>query len=231
MGTEKKKKGPVKDDLVKDGIARLYYADGKLRAEIPMKGGKRNGIATEYYANGKKHLVINYVDGLNHGLTTRYYDNGTLYEETLYDKGEMHGLRKRYRKNGSLESEANYYKGQACGGIKEYLLDGKTKKNYPKIVVEEVDRLLKDNKYILRLRMSDNNKNVSFYQGKLEGNCMTESLRPIPASSVRGVSELSFYLPPGMFVMEEISIVAKVKTPQGNFFVTQKSHNLAIEHR
>jgi hypothetical protein len=228
---KKKKKPKNEDKIVKDGVTKMYYPDGKLRAEVPMKGGRRNGLATEYYTNGKKHLVINYVDGKNHGLTTRYYDTGGLYEETMYEKGEMHGLRKRYRKDGKLASEAKYNNGNPCIGLKEYLTDGTPKKNYPTIVVEPVDRLLKDGTYSLRLSMSDKTQKVTFYEGQLEGGCISQRLDELPPTSVKGVSEMKFFLPPGMYMMQEIPIVAKVKTPQGNYFITLKKYNLAIENR
>jgi antitoxin component YwqK of YwqJK toxin-antitoxin module len=230
--SKKKNKSPKKDEkALKDGVTKSYYADGKLRAEVPFKNGRRNGLAVEYYNNGKKYLEINYVNGRNHGLSTRYYDTGGLYEETMYENGEMHGIRKRYRKDGKLSAEAPYNNGFSCLGLKEYLVDGRPKKNFPTIEIQPVDRLLKEDRYILRLSMSDKTKNVIFYQGKLEGKCLGYSQTQIPMSAEKGVGELVFNLPKGMFVMDEISIVAKVKTPLGNYYVTEKKYNLAIENR
>ncbi len=221
-----------KDEHVKDGITRLYYSDGKLRAEISMKGGLRNGLATDYYTNGQKHLVINYVNNKNEGLVTKYYDNGRVDEETMYKDGKMHGLKKSYRKDGSLSAEVTYHNGLPCAGLKEYSPDGKLRKDLPKIVVEGIDKMLTENKYILRLRMSDNSTNVTFYRGKLTGGCLDDNnVREIYRGKTKGVAELDFYIGPGMFVMEEIPLIAKVKTPRGNYYVTQINHNLAIEYR
>jgi antitoxin component YwqK of YwqJK toxin-antitoxin module len=226
---KKKKKTRKEDQLVKDGISRAYYPDGKLRAEIPMKGGRRNGLAIEYYNDGKKHLEINYADGKHEGLTTRYWENGNLYEQTNYSKGEMHGIRKRYRKDGKLASESRFNSGAPCLGLQEFLQDGSAKKKYPTIVIEPVDMLLKEQRYALRLSMSDKSGNVTFYEGDLDGGCIGY-LEEIPKTTKKGVSELSYYLPEGMFVMKTLNIIARVKTAQGNFFVTQRKYNLAIEH-
>lgn len=231
MRSEKKEKKKATDNIVKDGITKVYYGDGKLRAEIPMKNGKRNGVGKEYHPNGKVHLVINYVDGKSQGLVKRYYDNGDLLEETNYDKGEMHGTRKKYEQGGRLSSEATYSRGQPCQGLKEYQSDGKLKTTYPKIVIEEVNNLLKDNRLILRIHMSNNSKSAVFYESKLNGGCLPDGAIKIPSTSKKGISELEFYAPPGTYDMKTISIIGKLKTSKGNYFVTQRSYNLVIENQ
>jgi hypothetical protein len=215
-----------------DGVVKNYYANGKIKAEVPVKNGKRHGIAIQYYQNGKKHVEMTYVNGKNHGMTKRYYENGNLYEETEYRDGEMHGTRKKYREDGKLSTEATFFKGQPCAGLKEYLTDGKLKKNYPTIVVESIDKTIKEGKYTLRFRMSDRSTNVTFYHGRLTDNCMNELLEyeKIRETS-RGVAEFDYELPPGFFVMEEFPVIAKVKTPLGNFYLATKTHNVAIENR
>lgn len=217
---------------VKDGVVRTHYPNGKVKTEVTVQNGKRNGKALEYYADGRKMLEINYVDGKNSGLTTRYYQNGNVFEETMYENGKMHGIRKKYRENGKLSTEASYHYGQPCAGLKEYLVDGKPKTNYPTIVIQPIDRILKDGKYILRLSMSDNSKGVKFYRGELSNNCFKEELEYADIPSVgAGVSELVIDVPPGSFMMNKINIVAKQKTALGNYYVAQRSHNLAIENR
>jgi hypothetical protein len=228
----KKKDDRKKEDKpVRDGIAKAHYPNGRLRSEVPMKDGKRHGLAVEYYNSGKKYQEIHYVNGKHEGISRKYYDTGGLFEETPHDKGEIHGVRKRYHKNGKLSAEAPYHYGYPCMGLKEYLADGSPRSKYPTIVIEEVDNLLREDRYILRFRMSDNSKFASFYIGALSDNCISESLEKVPASSKRGVGEFSVTIPKGMFVMKEINVVAKVKTSLDNYYITQRKYNLSIENR
>ncbi len=223
------KKGKAK--IEKDGVRKTHYPSGQLRSEIPIKDGKKNGLARDFYSDGKPHFEINYVNNRKHGITRMYYQNGKLYEETPYDNDRIHGIKKRYRQDGKLSAEAPYNFDEPCTGLKEYLVDGSPKKKYPTIVVTPVDNILRDDRYILRLSMSDKSKNVTFYTGSLKGGCIDGSLEQVFETPKKGVSEISFYLPQGTYLMEEVNIVAKVKTPQGNYYVTQRKYNVAIENR
>jgi antitoxin component YwqK of YwqJK toxin-antitoxin module len=76
---EKKAKGKANDTVtVSDGISKVYYEGGGLRAEIPMKRSRRNGLAKEYYKNGKVFQEINYVEGKKDGEARQYYEHGTF---------------------------------------------------------------------------------------------------------------------------------------------------------
>lgn len=228
---ESKETSTAKKKPSKDGVNKSYYPNGTLRAEVPIKDGKKNGLARDYYADGKRRLEIEYVNSEKHGITRMYYQNGNLYEETPYKNGEIQGVKKRFREDGKPSAEAPYHDGEPCMGLKEFLIDGSVKTKYPTIVVTPVDNILKEDRYILRLKMSDNSRNVTFYTGKLENNCLGSNLEQVYQTPAKGVSEIVFYVPHGMFLMEEINIVAKVKTVQGNYYVTQRKHNVAIENR
>lgn len=229
--TKEDEKKQEKTKAEKDGVRKTFYSNGKLRSEVPIKNGKKNGLAKDFYSDGTPHFEINYVDNVKQGITRMYYQNGKLYEETPYEKDKIHGVKKRYRQDGKLSTEAPYHLGEPCIGLKEYLTDGSPKTKYPTIVVTAINNLLREDRYILRLNMSDNAKNVTFYTGKLEDGCINSSLEQIYQTPKKGVSEISIYLPPGAFLMEEINIVAKVKTALGNYYVTQRKYNVAIENR
>jgi hypothetical protein len=47
----------------------------------------------------------------------------------------------------------------------------------------------------------------------------------------KGVLTLDYLLPSGSIVMERINIIAKMKTVQGNFYILQRSYNVAAENR
>ncbi len=226
---DEKTNGKTKTE--KDGVRKTHYPSGQLRSEVPIRNGKKNGLAKDFYSDGTPHFEINYVDNLKQGITRMYYQNGKLYEETPYEKDKVHGVKKRYRQDGKLFAEAPYQSDEPCMGLKEYLTDGSSKTKYPNIVVTPIDNILRDDRYILRLSMSDKTKNVTFYTGDLNDGCINSSLEQVYETPDKGVSEISIYLPQGTFLMEEINIVAKVKTALGNYYITQRKYNVAIENR
>lgn len=213
-------------------VARSMYEDGTLRAEIPMKDGKRNGTAKQYHKNGNIFMEVDYVNDIQHGWARKYYETGMLYQETPYDSGRMHGIVKKYRTDGKLLSEMPYNFDNPCIGLKEYLMDGSARKKYPTIVVKAKDTMLKDDKYVLQVSMSDGSKNVEYYRGSLlQGNCLSNFMGNIFESKTqKGVGEITYIIPRGTFRMEEINIVAKVTTRLGNTYITQRKYNLAVEN-
>lgn len=230
--TTKKEEDSGSKKSKKEGVAVSKYPNGKIRSEITMKNGKKNGRATDYYESGVKHLEIDYVNNIKHGWARRYYENGKLYQETPYDSGEMHGIQKKYRENGKLSAEIPYRHNLPCMGLKEYVLDGSPKTNYPTIVVTPVDNLWRDGEYILKLSLSDKSRAVEFFEGDLdEGGCLGFNAVPVGKTDPTGVAIISYRLPPGGFVMETINIIAKVQTLQGNYYITQRKYNLAIENK
>lgn len=215
-----------------NGVVKANYPDGSLRAEIPHVEGLKHGMATEYYKTGKIFQTIEYAKGLKHGWAKRYWENGNLYQETPYDSGKIHGEQKKYREDGKLASVAVYEYDNPCVDLKEYLLDGKQKRDYPKIVITPIDNLWRDNEYILRLSVSDKTKSVEFFTGKLtNGRCLGDQASKVWNTDRNGVGEITITLPPGGFMMEELNIIAKVKTRQGNYYITQRKYNLAIQNK
>ena len=213
-----------------DGTVQAHYKDGSVRAEIKYKDGKKEGVAKEYYPTGVLFREIEYKRGKKEGFAKRYYKSGKLYQLTPYVNDTIHGILKKYREDGKLSTEAPYVNGEPCYGLIEYTTQGKVKKNYPTIVVTPKNTLLKDGKYILRISMSDKSRNVEFFEGSLDSDGCPQMKDNIYASS-RGVAELEFFLPMGAFMMKEFNFIARVKTIQGNYYVTRKKYNMAIENR
>ncbi len=222
-----KQKSPTKD-----GVIKSTYPDGTTQKEITMKGGKKNGRAKEYFKNGKVSMEIDYVDDLKHGTLTRYYETGLVFKELTYEEGKQTGIEKRYKSNGKLTAEIPYKDDNPCVGLKEYLVSGEPRKKYPTIVVKPIDTILKDGRYILEISMSDGSKQVEYYRGELlPGDCLSNFMGNIFEGKKKGTGEIKYMLPSGGFVMDQINIVAKVKTLQGNYFITQRKYNVAIENR
>ncbi|MEO1051344.1 MAG: toxin-antitoxin system YwqK family antitoxin [Bacteroidota bacterium] len=215
----------------KDGVNKQFWPNGKTKIEITLKDGQKHGPSRNYYRDGTLHQEINYSYNRKHGTATTYYENGNAYQSTPYVNGRIHGIRKKYRQNGDLYAEIPYQNNQPGKGLKEYTLDGKLKKEYPRIIVETVDNILRKDQYIVRVHLSDNSKNVEFHLGKLneEGFLEDRLFRTYPQRN--GVMELKYNLPKGTFVMETLHIIANVKTRLGNPYIITHSFNLAAENR
>ncbi len=67
------------------GIAKDSYADGKLKAEYPIKDGQFHGTVREWWANGNKKAETEYQNGERMGKNVEWKEDGTLYHERVYD--------------------------------------------------------------------------------------------------------------------------------------------------
>jgi antitoxin component YwqK of YwqJK toxin-antitoxin module len=145
--TDRSSSTQAADSVVADGIKKLLFPDGKLKAEIPMKDGKRHGLAKEYYKDGKIFQEVSYVNGIKEGLAKQYYEHGIIAQETSYKDGKRHGVQLKYRGNGKLAAEVKYHFDEVCKGLVEYTLKGEKKKKYSAILVKPLNTLLRNNKY------------------------------------------------------------------------------------
>ncbi|QOI98265.1 MAG: toxin-antitoxin system YwqK family antitoxin [Flammeovirgaceae bacterium] len=219
------------EPAVTDGVYKAYFKNGKLKVEIPYQKGKKSGIGREFYETGIIYQEIEYRNGLKHGLAKRYYENGAIHQVTTYDSNRRHGKLEKFKSDGSVLSVATYYEDEPCRGLVEYLRDGTIKKNYPTIVITAINSLLKNDTYTLRFSLSDNHRAVEFFIGELsKEGCMINRLEKVDDFDRDGVATLDFYLPKGTFMMRTINVIAKVKTVQDNYYITEKRYNIAIEH-
>lgn len=216
---------------VEDGVIEQFYANGTIKNKIPVKDGKRHGRAQSFYKDGTLRQEIDYVNNLKHGEVITYYENGKKYQVTPYVEDKIEGVRKKYRENGMLFAEIPYAGDEVCAGLKEYLLNGEVKTSYPELIIRAEDNLLKNGTYVLKLSASNGSTDVEYFNGKLtEAGCIPHYLLPIgPVKG--GKAEVIYELPVGTYVMEELNFIAKIKTKLGNYFITEKSHYLAVEHR
>lgn len=223
------KKGAKKK--IENGVIEQFYANGELKNKIPVKNGKRHGRAQSFYKDGTLRQEIDYVNNIKHGEVVTYYESGKKYQVTPYVDGKIDGIRKKYRQNGMLVAEIPYSDGEECAGLKEYLLNGEEKTGYPELIIVPENNLLKNGTYVLTLSASNGSRDVEYFTGKLtEEGCIPHYLAPIgPVKG--GKTEVIYKLPAGSYVMEELNFIAKIKTRLGNYFITEKSHYLAVEHR
>lgn len=221
-----------KNEHPDDGVRREYYPDGALHKEIEIKNGKESGSFKEYFKSGQLFQEMTFRNNKRSGVAKKYYESGVLYEEIPYEDGMKHGIVKRYRRTGELMSEVPYYKSFLCKGLKEYTIDGKLKVRYPEIIFKEIDNILVNGDFALKISLSDDTKgNVEYFEAELS----KEGYIPADASPVwnteKGIGTMRFNIQPGTFIMKEIKIIAKVRTVQGNYYITEGVHHLALENR
>jgi len=97
-------------DTLPDGtwVAYFKYDTSKIACSYVYKNKIRNGIAEIFWKNGKIKEIVTYKDGKREGRNLEYYKTGLVKDETFYIKGQQHGLWIRYYENGSYQLIANY---------------------------------------------------------------------------------------------------------------------------
>jgi antitoxin component YwqK of YwqJK toxin-antitoxin module len=226
------KKGNTIANKENERVVVTKYSDGTVRAEIPMKDGKKNGLAVEYYQGGKVYREVEYIDGKKEGIAKRYFENGQLAQETFYKNDKMHGTQKKYRENGDPASVAEYYEDNPRKGLIEYFTDGKVKDNYPQITITPEDRVYNEGLYVVHISLSEKAKEVEYYVGQLtKEKIIDPNSKKIWNTDKYGNAQIEYTVMPGTFIMDKIHIIAKVKTPLGNYFITERDYNVAAESR
>jgi hypothetical protein len=211
-----------------DGV-RKSYIKGKLASTVTYKDSLKNGPAVNYYPDGKINMKFNYKDNKKNGPYTWYYKNGKVYLEGNYKNNEKDGVFKMYRENGKLKSEMPWHDGKPCVGLKEYFDSGNLKP-VPKIIVKHKNTIKLDNKYVIELKLSDNNNYVDFYDASLGDNeSFSDHFMTLPKEN--GTATITYFLIRGELIMKTITVIAKIKTRDKNIYILKKKINLSIEHR
>ena len=106
------------------GIAKDYYEDKRLKAELPYRNGKLEGKGKEYYPSGKFKSEAFFVDDLLQGKSVGYYESGNLQYEDNYKDDELDGLIKEYYENGQIRILEEYKNGELDGESFNFYKDG-----------------------------------------------------------------------------------------------------------
>jgi len=225
------KKTQEDDPQKKDGIIKSYRKNGTLFSEVTMKNGVRNGMSRNFFANEKVSIEANYKDDKKDGLYRQFYENGTLMKEIEYKENQIDGLSKKFRDDGKPAWQARFSNDSPCSDLVEYYLNGTKKTEYPTIVMESIDRLKDLGEFTLNIRLSDGSTTVTFYEGQLTATgCLDISKCREIYTPKKGKCSLEYHLVPGAFVMEELHLIAVVKTAQSNTYITTTSYNLSISN-
>jgi len=173
---------------------------------------------------------LHYVNGYKQGEATWFYPDGSVYRKTPYENGRITGLRTTYYQSGVLQSETPYLNGQPGIGLQEYTQDGVLKSYNARIQIREIDKISLDKTFTLVISLSNQSKNVKFYQGKLTDRAYwNDQLEPIATKN--GRAELSFHVSKGTFKMETLNIVARDKSRLDHYHILKKEYHLAVENK
>jgi len=114
----------------KEGTARIFYPDGKIKQIVPYVNGKKDGLSREYDREGKiitlleynnDYLIsrekINFTDasGLKQGEWLDFYPDGNIKTERNYRDDLFHGYYKEYDEKGKLLVTLLYESGKVTG--------------------------------------------------------------------------------------------------------------------
>jgi len=86
--------------VVRDGM-NVVYEDGVLDSEMPIG----DGVAKWFFPNGALKAEVPKVEGESHGTYREWHDNGQLAKETVFNHGKATGVVRNWNKEGSLERE------------------------------------------------------------------------------------------------------------------------------
>ena len=75
--------------VVRHGLCKDYYENGKIVSELNYKDGKLDGICKGYYKDGELEFEYNYKDGKRDGLCKYYYEDGGLESELNFKEGKL----------------------------------------------------------------------------------------------------------------------------------------------
>ncbi len=100
---------------VRDGLAAMWYPNGRLRNEGTFEKNTPVGAHKGFYPNGQLVSEENYVDGLIDGPLVEYYDNGAKKQEGQFSAGKQVGTWRSFYPDGAKQSEGAFLDGLKTG--------------------------------------------------------------------------------------------------------------------
>ena len=114
----------------KEGVAMIFYPEGKIKQTIPFYNGMKDGLSREYDREGKIITLLEYnndflisrekinftdANGLRQGEWLEFYPGGNIKVEKNYRDDLLHGYYKEYNEKGSLVVTLLYDNGKVTG--------------------------------------------------------------------------------------------------------------------
>ena len=81
-------------------------------SDIPELEKLAQGTVKTYRDNGRLRAKLNYKNGKRHGLCEEWDKNGQIFYRANYENGEFHGLYEEWDENSQLCSRVNYKNGE-----------------------------------------------------------------------------------------------------------------------
>lgn len=218
----------IKEDKY-NGVRKNYSKDGRLLSAVTYKDSLRHGIAQNYYEDGTVQAEFTYHMGVKHGPQKVFYENGDIYKYTTYKSGAKHGMEKIFYEGRKLMAEIPWDYGRVQPGLKEYNKAGKLKSANTKIIFELVDETAFQDRFLLRMRLSDGSKVAVFsrYFKDYEGNYLGKE----PFDTQNGVAEYIMHVAPGTMRTETLDIIAERTTSLGNPEVFMETYELSVRNK
>ena len=101
----------------REGVAYIYYPDGKIKQTLPYSEGRKQGLSREYDDDGQLITLYEYNNDFliarerinrynnemqKHGDWKEFYPGGSIHREMTYRNGLLHGNFRGYDEKGSL---------------------------------------------------------------------------------------------------------------------------------
>jgi len=114
----------------KEGTARIFFPEGKIRQTIPYVNGKKDGLSREYDREGRVITLLEYnndflisrekinftdASGMKQGEWLDFYPEGNIKTERNYRDDMLHGYYKEYDERGKLFVTLLYENGKVTG--------------------------------------------------------------------------------------------------------------------
>ncbi len=100
------------DSGVKQGLASVYYPNGRVAESFWYENDVRNGPWMQYYDNGRLRVQAEFRDDERHGRFVFYTPGGRKEIEGEYYNNQMHGRWTYYDQSGQVVSEVKYIAGR-----------------------------------------------------------------------------------------------------------------------
>jgi antitoxin component YwqK of YwqJK toxin-antitoxin module len=108
-----------------EGMARIFYENGKIQEESFYKDNQKSGPSRWYGKTGRMIALYNYVNGQFEGLQRTFYENDTTQAISNFSGNLLNGDFKEFYRNGVLKVSGKYLKGLKEGDWIEYDEAGK----------------------------------------------------------------------------------------------------------
>jgi antitoxin component YwqK of YwqJK toxin-antitoxin module len=230
--TQRYSTGVIKAEIAvkgnkREGITKNYHEDGTLMSEIAYVNNEKNGISRDYYPNKKVRMEISYKRGIMQGDAKWYYQTGEVYRVTPYVNGKAEGIQKLYYKDGKVKAEVPYQSGAIAPGLKEYNVKGELLP-MPTIVIEEQNKNATQGDFVLKMHLSNHMRNVKWYEGNLADwsgfpKALTEVL-----TNADGTGTLRIPAQPGSAATRTIYVYAVAETDLADQMVLKKKYELSF---